>query len=63
VTGIRDAEAEATALAAIAAACRPAASASPAERAAMRERVERVAALFDFAMTTRAALAGVGRRG
>jgi hypothetical protein len=29
----------------------------------MRERVERVAALFDFAMTTRAALAGVGRRG
>ncbi len=62
VAGIQEAEAEAMALAGIALARRPAAPESPAERTAMRARVERVAALFEFAAETRDALSRARRR-
>jgi PadR family transcriptional regulator, regulatory protein PadR len=62
VAGIREAESEAEALAGIALAGRPAPHVSPAERAAMRTRVERVAALFGFAAEVRASLARARRR-
>ena len=62
VAGIREAEAEAVALAGIALSGRPPLQVSAAERAALRARVERVAALFDFASEARDSLARARRR-
>jgi DNA-binding PadR family transcriptional regulator len=62
VAGIREAESEAAALLGITLAGGPAPRLSPAESAAMRSRVARVAALFDFAVEARASLARARRR-
>jgi PadR family transcriptional regulator PadR len=62
VAGIREAEAEAVALAGIALIDRPPRQVSAVERSLLRERAERVAALFDFASETRDALARARRR-
>jgi DNA-binding PadR family transcriptional regulator len=62
IAGIREAEAEAEALAGIARAGQPTPQVSPAERAAMRARGERVSALFEFVAEARAALARARRR-
>jgi PadR family transcriptional regulator PadR len=62
MAGIREAELEAAALLGMTLAGRPAPQAAPAERAAMRTRVERVAALFEFAVEARASLARARRR-
>jgi DNA-binding PadR family transcriptional regulator len=62
VAGIREAEVEASALAGIALADRLPRQVSAVERSLLRERAERVAALFDFATETRDALARARRR-
>ena len=56
VAGIREAEAEAAALAGIALIGRSPRQVSPAERSDMRRRVERVAELFDFVTELRKSL-------
>lgn len=62
VAGIREAEAEAVALAGIALIGRPPRQVSAVERSLLRERAERVAALFDFATEVRDSLARARRR-
>ena len=62
VPGVREAEAEAVALAEIALAGRRPRQASVAERSAMQERVERVARLFDFTVEARESLSRGRRR-
>ena len=62
VPGVREAEAEAVALAEIALAGRRPRRASVAERSAMQERVERVARLFDFTVEARESLSRGRRR-
>jgi len=62
VAGIREAESEGVALAGVALAGRLPRPVSPAELAVLRERVERVAALFDFATEVRESLARARRR-
>jgi len=62
VAGIREAEAEAVALAGIALIGRPPRQVSAVERSLLRERAERVAALFDFATEARDSLARARRR-
>ena len=62
VTGIREAEAEAVALAGIALIGRPPRQVSAVERSLLRARAERVAALFDFATEARDSLARARRR-
>jgi PadR family transcriptional regulator PadR len=62
VAGIREAEAEARALTGIVLAGRSTCDTSEAERAAMRERIERVAGLFAFADEARTSLARTRRR-
>ena len=57
VEGIREAEAEAVALAGLTLTGQPPRPVSARERLALRGRAERVAALFDFASETRASLA------
>jgi DNA-binding PadR family transcriptional regulator len=56
VVGIREAEVEAAALAGIALTGRPPRQVSAVERSLLRERAERVAALFDFATEARDSL-------
>ena len=56
VAGVREAESDRAALAAIVRARRPARTVSTVDRAAMRTRVERVAELFDFATEARDSL-------
>jgi PadR family transcriptional regulator, regulatory protein PadR len=63
VTGVREAEADSRALAQIALAGRPSPQVSVSERAAMRARVERVAALYQFAAEVRESLPRARRRG
>jgi PadR family transcriptional regulator PadR len=62
VAGIREAEVEASALAGIALADRLPRQVSAVERSLLRERAERVAALFDFATEARDSLARARRR-
>ncbi len=62
VAGVREAESEARALRGFLAGG-DARETSPAERAAMRERIERTSELFDFATDARVALARARRRG
>ena len=62
VAGIREADAEAVALAGIALAGRPPLPVSAAERSAMAERVERVGRIFDFAIEAGESLARARRR-
>ncbi len=60
--GVREAESEARALRALLAGAEARVGASPAERAAMRERVRRASDLFDFAVDAREALSRARRR-
>jgi DNA-binding PadR family transcriptional regulator len=62
VAGVREAEAEAAALLGITLLGRSPREVSEAERSAMRERVERAARLFGFAVEAREALARARRR-
>jgi len=62
LTGIREAEVDAAALAGIALIDRPPRQVSAVERSLLRERAERVAALFDFATEARDSLARARRR-
>ena len=62
VAGIQEAESEARALTRMLSAGRSVREASAAERAAMRERIERAADLFDFATEMRESLARARRR-
>jgi DNA-binding PadR family transcriptional regulator len=62
LAGIREAESEARALAGLALAGRPALPVSPEERVAMRARVQRAAALFEFAAEAHASLVGTRRK-
>jgi PadR family transcriptional regulator PadR len=62
VAGIREAEAEAVALAGIALSGRPPLEAPAPARSLVRWRVERVAALFDFASEARDSVARARRR-
>jgi len=56
VAGVREAESEARALAALLGS-RPGVATTPLERAAMRERIEQASDLFDFAVEAREAIA------
>ncbi len=61
--GVREAESEARALRALLAGAEARQETSPADRAAMRERVRTVSELFDFAIEAREALSRARRRG
>lgn len=61
VAGVREAEAEAVALAGITRSGRPPLQVSASERSVLQARAERVAALFDFASETRDSLARARR--
>jgi len=61
VAGVREAESEARALAALLGAG-PGVATTPAGRAALRDRVERASELFEFAVQAREALARARRR-
>jgi len=62
VAGVQEAESEAQALTGMLLAGRSTRESSAAEHEAMRERIERVADLFDFASETREALVRARRR-
>ena len=62
VPGVRTADSEAAALAGIALASRPARLVSPAERTAMRSRIERLAELHAFATEVRESVVRAGQR-